>query len=233
MKLGLCQLCASDDPAENLKQTLANLRKAASQGAAFVLTPEVTNIVSLDRRHQSDVLRLEGDDPTLEALRSEAQALGVWLSIGSLALQSGDQDGRFVNRSFLIDPSGSIVGRYDKMHMFDVTISEQERYQESAGYRAGHSAVMVPTSFGHVGMTICYDVRFPQLYRALAQAGADIILVPSAFSPATGEAHWEPLLRARAIENGCFVVAAAQTGSHAGDGSKLRKTYGHSMVISP
>lgn len=232
MKLGVCQLCSGDDPAQNVTLTLGYMREAARLGADLILTPEVTNIVSLDRAHQAQVLRHEDDDPTLAALRAEAKALGVWLSIGSLALKTGDADGRFANRSFLIDPAGEIVARYDKMHMFDVVVSETEQYRESAGYRPGQQAVLAKTSFGGVGLSVCYDVRFAALYHALAQAGADILLVPSAFSPVTGAAHWEPLLRARAIETGCFVIASAQTGTHASTG-KSRETYGHSLVISP
>lgn len=232
MKLGLCQLCVGDDPAENLGQTLGAIRTAAGGGAGFVLTPEVTNIVSMDRALQAQVLCYEEADPTLAALQAEAAALGVWLSVGSLALKTHDTDGRFANRSFLIDPSGAIVARYDKMHMFDVVVSDTEQYRESAGYRPGTRAVLAQTPFGRVGLTVCYDLRFPPLYAALAQAGADVLLVPAAFSPVTGAAHWEPLLRARAIETGCFVIAAAQTGTHAIKG-KSRKTYGHSMVISP
>ena len=232
MKIGVCQTCASDDPALNLTLTLGYLREAASLGADFILTPEVTNIVSLDRAHQEAVLRHEEDDLTLASLRAEAKALGVWLSIGSLALKTHDADGRFANRSFLVDPAGQIAARYDKMHMFDVVVSETEQYRESAGYRPGSRAVLAQTPFGNVGLTVCYDLRFAALYRALAAAGADLLLVPSAFSPVTGAAHWEPLLRARAIETGCFVIAAAQTGIHAAQG-KSRKTYGHSMVVSP
>jgi predicted amidohydrolase len=143
-------------------------------------------------------------------------------------LKTDDPDGRFANRSFLIEPTGAITARYDKMHMFDVTVSDTETYRESAGYRPGDCAVVAQTPFGRVGLSVCYDLRFAYLYRALAQAGADILLIPSAFSPVTGAAHWEPLLRARAIETGCFVLAAAQTGDHGG-----RQTYGHSMAISP
>ena len=232
MRLGVCQLCAGDDPAQNLTQTLGFVRDAAAAGAEFVLTPEVTNIVSMDRAHQSAVLRHEDDDPMLAAMRTEAKALGIWLSIGSLALKTDDADGRFANRSFLIGPTGLIVARYDKMHMFDVAVSQTEQYRESAGYRPGARAVLAQTPFGRVGLTVCYDLRFAALYGALAQAGADVLLVPSAFSPVTGAAHWEPLLRARAIETGCFVIAAAQTGTHPSQG-KSRKTYGHSMVVSP
>ncbi len=228
MRVGLLQLTSGDDPASNLNATLSAIRDAAGQGATFILTPEVTNCVSTSRTHQQAVLQHEADDQTLAALRSEAATLGVWVSVGSLALKTDDPDGRFANRSFLIEPTGAIAARYDKMHMFDVTVSDTETYRESAGYRPGDCAVVAQTPFGRVGLSVCYDLRFAYLYRALAQAGADILLIPSAFSPVTGAAHWEPLLRARAIETGCFVLAAAQTGDHSG-----RQTYGHSMAISP
>lgn len=233
MKVALLQITSGDDPAANLPVTLGMIRDAASQGAAFILTPEVTNCLSSSRAQQDTVLQLEADDPTLHVLVHEAKALGVWLSIGSLALKTGDADGRYANRSFLISPQGEIVARYDKIHMFDVTVSETESYRESAGYRPGAAAVVAETPFGGVGLSICYDLRFAYLYRALAQAGADILLVPAAFSAVTGVAHWEPLLRARAIETGCFVLAAGQTGTHPGAGGALRKTYGHSMVVAP
>lgn len=233
MKTALLQLSSSDCPRDNLVTTRAHLREAVGQGAQFVLTPEVTNCVSANRTHQLDVLQREADDITLAGLRADAAELGIWLSIGSLALKTDDADGRFANRSFLIDPKGDIVARYDKIHMFDVDVSETETYRESAGYRPGDRAVLAQTPFGTVGLSICYDIRFAYLYRALAQAGADILLAPSAFSPVTGAAHWQPLLQARAIETGSYVLAAAQTGTHAATSGKSRVTYGHSMVISP
>ncbi len=229
LTVGLIQLNSGDDPAANLGQTLALVDQAADCGAQFLLTPEVTNIVSDSRKHQAKVLQTEADDQTLAALQRLAAKRGIWLLIGSLALKTDDPDGRFANRSFLISPNGDIRARYDKMHMFDVAVSDTETYRESAGYRPGNRAVPAQTDFGTLGLTICYDLRFPHLYRHLAQAGANIITVPSAFSPVTGAAHWETLLRARAIETGSFVLAPAQTGSH---GSK-RKTYGHSMVVDP
>ena len=233
MKVALLQICSSDDPDQNIAMVTGMMRDAASAGAEFILTPEVTNCVSMDRAHQRAVLPQERDDPSLFALRNAARNLGVWLSIGSLALRTDDPDGRFANRSFLISPVGDIVTRYDKIHMFDVQVSTEETYRESAGFRAGDCAVLADTPFGKVGLTICYDLRFPQLHRALAQAGADILLIPAAFSPVTGAAHWEPLLRARAIETGCFVLAAAQTGTHAATSGKSRSTYGHSLAVSP
>ncbi len=233
MKAGLLQLNSGDDPAQNLPVTLDLVAQAARQGAGFILTPEVTNCVSQDRDQQNRVLQHQADDITLAGLREAAIRHGVWISIGSLALKTDDPDGRFANRSFLIDPAGQIIASYDKIHMFDVTVSETEIYRESAGYRPGEQAVVAETPFAKIGLSICYDVRFAYLYRALAQAGAEVLLVPSAFSPVTGAAHWEPLLRARAIETGSYVIAAAQTGTHAARSGKARQTYGHAMAISP
>ncbi len=233
MKAALVQLNVSDDPVANLPRTVAFIAEAAGKGAGFVLTPEVTNCVSQDRAHQARVLQHEDDDLTLKGLQEAAIRHGVWLSIGSLALKTNDPDGRFANRSFLIDPAGQIMARYDKIHMFDVAVSATETYRESAGYRPGERAVVADAPFAKIGLSICYDVRFAYLYRALAQAGAEVLLIPSAFSPVTGAAHWEPLLRARAIETGAYVLAAAQTGTHAAQAGKPRQTYGHSVAISP
>ncbi len=238
MRAALVQLNVSDNPAANLSETLDLVRLAHAGGAEFILTPECTNGLSLSRAHQREVLRHEGSDLTLAELREEVAALKVWLLIGSLAVKARGRDGRIANRSFLIGPDGGIVARYDKIHMFDVNVSPTEAYRESAAYRPGARAVLAETPLGRIGMTVCYDVRFPQLYRRLAQAGAQIITVPSAFNHITGAAHWEVLLRARAIENGCFVLAPAQTGHHAEAhhaevGGKGRRTHGHSLAISP
>ena len=233
MRAALLQLSVTDDPAANLPVTLSLLREAAAGGAGFVLTPEVTNCLSSDRAHQRAVLRHEEDDATLAALRAEAADLGVWLLIGSLGLLTHDRDGRFANRSFLIAPDGTVAARYDKIHMFDVNVSETEQYRESSGYRPGGCAVLAATPFGRIGLTVCYDVRFPQLYRRLAKGGAQILTVPAAFHDTTGAAHWHSLLRARAIENGAYVLAPAQTGSHAAHDGRPRRTYGHSLAVSP
>ena len=208
MKSALLQLNVSDDPRANLPVTVAMVRDAAAQGAHFVLTPEVTNCLSTSREHQRGVLQFEEDDITLAALREVASDTGIWLLIGSLALKTEDDDGRFANRSFLIAPDGSVAARYDKIHMFDVQITESETYRESAGYRPGTQAVVVQTSFAKLGMSICYDMRFPLLYQALATAGAQIL-------------------------TGCFVLAPAQTGTHASKNHKTRDTYGHSLVVDP
>ncbi|MFQ6546944.1 carbon-nitrogen hydrolase family protein [Aestuariibius sp. 2305UL40-4] len=233
MKVGLVQLTSGDDPEANLVQLKPLLSEAMERGAVLITTPEVTNCLSQSRTRQNEVLRPEDADSHLAYGREFAVANGVFLNLGSLALKTDDAAGRFTNRSFLIDPRGEIVARYDKIHMFDVVISKNEKYAESSGYRPGNAAVIAKAEEAKVGLTICYDLRFPYLYRALAQAGADIILVPSAFSPTTGAAHWEPLLRARAIETGAFVVAAAQTGTHPATEGRARKTYGHSLVVSP
>ena len=233
MRAALIQLTVTDDPAANLPVTIAFIRQAAAAGAGFILTPELTNGLSSSRAHQRQVFRHEGDDPTLAALRDEAKTAGVWLLIGSLGVLTHDADGRFANRSFLIGPDGSVVARYDKIHMFDVNVSPSEVYRESEGYRPGSRAVLAETPFGRVGMTVCYDLRFPALYRRLAQAGAEILTVPAAFNHVTGAAHWEVLLRARAIETGCFVLAPAQTGFHAEAHGKGRSTHGHSLAVAP
>jgi len=233
MRAALVQLTSSDDPAANLPTTINYIKNAAEAGAQFILTPEVTNCVSSTRDRQNAVLQHEGEDQTLAALCQQAAALNVWILIGSLALKTDDPDGRFANRSFLIAPDGSIKARYDKIHMFDVAVSETETYRESAGYRPGTKSTVIDTEIGTIGMTVCYDVRFPYLYRALAKAGAQILTVPAAFSSVTGAAHWETLLRARAIETGCFVLAPAQTGTHALFDGKVRKTYGHSLAVAP
>ncbi len=233
MRGAILQLNVTDDPVANLPVTLGMLREAVASGAEFVLTPEVTNCISTSRDHQRDVLQFEEDDRTLAALRAEAKAAGIWLLIGSLGLKTQDADGRFANRSFVIGPDGEIVAKYDKIHMFDVRINATETWRESEGYRPGTQAVLAKTGFAKIGLSVCYDVRFSHLYRALAKAGADILTVPAAFSPVTGAAHWHALLRARAIESGCFVIAPAQTGTHASTQHKTRDTYGHSLVIDP
>jgi predicted amidohydrolase len=233
MRAAILQLNASDRPLENLSHILTMVRQASSDGAEFVFTPEVSNCLSTSRSHQNEVLCHQEDDQTLAALCNLARELYISISIGSLALKTGDTDGRFANRSFLINPLGEIVGQYDKIHMFDVQISKTETYRESAGYRPGEKAVVADTALGKVGMAICYDMRFPLLSNALAQAGAESLLYPAAFSPITGAAHWHSLLRARAIETGCYVIAAAQTGAHPTSGPKTRTTFGHSLVVDP
>jgi len=232
-------MTSGDRPAENAHRVAEAVAQAAEAGCDILVTPEVTNCVSADRAHQSRVLQTEDRDPVLAAARAGARAHGVWVCLGSLALKPGDEggdgpsDGRFVNRSILLDPHGRVRARYDKIHMFDVDISASERFRESASFRPGRQAVVAHTPLAAFGMTICYDLRFPHLYRTLAKAGAEVLLVPAAFSPTTGRAHWEPLLRARAIENGAFVLAPAQTGTHPAHAGRARQSYGHSLVVSP
>lgn len=226
MRAALVQITAGDDPAKNCTMVEAFIRQAAKAGAEFILTPENTNIITFDRAIQNERLTNEAGDPTLAQLRKIAAELGIWLLIGSLAVKSGD---KLANRSFLIGPNGNITAKYDKIHMFDVELGNGESYRESATIQAGNRAVLAKTDIGAVGMTVCYDLRFAQLYRQLAQAGAEILTIPAAFTVPTGQAHWETLLRARAIETGCYVLAPAQTGTHPNG----RKTYGHSMAVDP
>lgn len=237
MRAGLLQITSTDNPQENVPLVRAAVRQAVAGGAGFVLTPEVTNCVSSSRAHQARVLGPEAADPVLALLREEAARAGIWLLAGSLIVRSDDPDddpgGRFANRSLLIDPAGEVAARYDKIHMFDVQVSEAETYHESAAIRPGDRAVVACTPFATLGLTVCYDVRFPQLYRALAQAGAEVLTVPAAFSPVTGAAHWEILLRARAIETGCYVLAPAQTGTHPAREGRARRSWGHAMAVAP
>ena len=234
MRAALLQISSSDDPLANLALVRGLMVRARDEGAEIALTPEITNCLTANRAHQQAVLRAEAEDPVLAGLREEAARLGIWLSLGSLALKTGDADGRFANRSFLIDAGGGIVARYDKIHMFDVQLSDGEVYRESAAFRPGTQAVVADTPWGRLGLTICYDLRFPHLHRALAQAGAQVILQPAAFTVPTGQAHWHVLLRARAIETGCFVLAAAQCGTHPRtvEGAE-RRTFGHSLAVGP
>ncbi len=229
MKVGLVQMTSGEDARANLAAARAGLHEAARQGAGFVLTPEVTNVLSSSRKTQEAQISHEEDCAFLSVLQNEAKSLGIWVLLGSLAVKTHDPDGRFANRSFLISPLGDITARYDKIHMFDVEIDNRESYRESAHYRPGDRAVVAETDFAQIGMTICYDVRFPHLHRALAQKGAEILTVPAAFSPVTGAAHWQTLLRARAIETGCYVLAPAQCGQN----TDKRATYGHSMIVAP
>ncbi len=234
MRAALVQLCASDDPAANLPRTEALVREAAAAGADFVLTPECTNMISASRSRQEALLVPEAEDATLARLATVAKETGIWLLIGSLCLKSDDPaEPRFANRSFLIAPDGRIAARYDKIHMFDIDLAGGESYRESKAYRPGERAVLTRAGDLRLGMTICYDMRFPVLFRVLAQAGAEVLSVPSAFTVPTGRAHWQTLLRARAIESGAYVLAPAQSGLHAAVDGKPRRTYGHSLAVSP
>lgn len=226
-------MTSSDVVERNLDVVLDAVVHAAGQGADWLLTPEVTNCLSASRSRQHDVLVAEANDETLKSVRQAARDQKINVLIGSLALKADDAGAPFVNRSVLVDRSGDVTARYDKIHMFDVEISSTETYRESAGYQPGSTATLAMVEAVPVGLTICYDLRFPALFRTLAKTGAKVITVPSAFSPETGIAHWKPLLQARAIENGCYIVAPAQTGSHSAVEGRARKTYGHSMVVGP
>ena len=232
LRVALLQINGTDDPSENLDILAQMTRDAVGEGAEFVLSPEVSNCISKSRTHQRATLCEEADDPVLKGAIEIAREHGVRLLLGSLALRTGEEDW-FANRSFLLNPRGEIEARYDKIHMFDVRLSETESYHESSAYAPGETAVVTDLGPTKLGLTICYDLRFPSLYRKLAQAGAGLITVPSAFSKPTGKAHWEALLRTRAIETGSFVLAPAQTGTHKARRGKPRETYGHSMIIGP
>jgi deaminated glutathione amidase len=214
-------------PPANLEQGTKLIREAAAQGADYVLTPEVSNMIQSNRQAMFENLASEEDDLSLKAYRALAAELKIHLHIGSLALRVSPE--RAVNRSFLIAPDGTVIASYDKIHMFDIDLPGGESYRESANYQPGETAVIADLPWGRIGLTICYDVRFPALYRALAESGASFLTVPSAFTVRTGEAHWHTLLRARAIENGCFVFAAAQAGTH----ESKRQSYGHSLIVDP
>lgn len=233
MRAGLLQLSVGDLPADNVALVREAVRRAVAGGAGFVLTPECTNCISADRAHQHRVLGDEGSDPVLAMLQDEAARAGIWLLAGSIIVKTGDADGRFANRSLLIGPDGGIAARYDKIHLFDVQVTPTETYRESVGIRPGDRAVIARTPFATLGLSICYDVRFAHLYRALAQAGAEVLTVPAAFSPVTGAAHWETLLRARAIETGCYVLAPAQCGQHPQTTGRERRTHGHALAVAP
>jgi predicted amidohydrolase len=209
--------------------TIARLtRQARAAGADLVMTPEVSNMIEPDRAAQLAKVRFEHEDPVLAAGRDLARETGVWLLLGSLAVKAEGEE-RLANRSILLSPAGDVVARYDKIHMFDVDLAGGESYRESNRFRPGEQAVLADLPWGRLGMTICYDMRFAYLYRALAHAGATLLSVPAAFTVPTGRAHWHVLLRSRAIETGCYVFAPAQTGEHAAG----RRTYGHSLIVSP
>jgi predicted amidohydrolase len=226
-KVACIQLNAGRDIAPNIAGASALTREARAKGAQFILTPENTGMIEPKRSLLLEKAKPESDHPALPAFSSLAAELGAWLLIGSLQIKL--DAATCANRSYLFDDRGRIVARYDKIHMFDVDLVGGESYRESSRFRAGDRAVLAGTPWGKVGLTVCYDVRFAYLYRALAQAGASFLTVPSAFTVPTGRAHWETLLRARAIETGCFVFAPAQCGEHA----EGRKTYGHSLIVSP
>ncbi|MCL6684313.1 carbon-nitrogen hydrolase family protein [Sphingomonas alba] len=227
-RIALYQARSGIDPAANSVALVAAVETAAAGGAEMLFTPEMSGLLDSNRERAKSAIRTEQDDEVLRSVRAAAKASGIWVHLGSLALQGpGD---RFVNRAFLMDNEGEVRARYDKIHLFDVDLQTGESWRESAVYQGGDRPVLVrDTPVGNLGLTICYDLRFPALFERLSEAGAEVIAVPAAFTVPTGKAHWHVLLRARAIEAGLFVLAAAQGGRHE-DG---RETYGHSLVIDP
>lgn len=223
-------MCSGIDPEENAGQLRMFIAEARAGGAVMVYTPEMSGLLDRNRSRAASMIQTEQDDGVLAAVRSEAKTHQIWVQLGSLAIKnSSDPEAKWVNRSFLINPAGEIDARYDKIHLFDVDLGPEESQRESSAYAKGQRAVVASLPEATLGLSICYDLRFSALYEALTNAGADILSIPAAFTVPTGKAHWEILLRARAIEAGAFVVAAAQYGRHA-DG---RSTYGHSMVVDP
>lgn len=229
VRVALVQTTTGIDPARNGKENAGLIAEAAEGGAHFVMFPEVCNMIDADRKRQRTKVTDLDHEPALLAMREAADAAHVWVLAGSAVVDAGDGSGKLANRSVLIDAFGEVRATYDKMHLFDVNVGAEDIYNESATYRHGDHLTLVETPWGMLGMTVCYDLRFPHLYRDLARAGAVMLAIPSAFTRPTGEAHWEVLLRARAIECGAFVFAPAQTGDHEGG----RKTYGHSLAVGP
>jgi predicted amidohydrolase len=228
LKVACVQLTATSDVATNIALSTDAIRAAQGTGAAFITLPEVVNLVQQRGNLAIEAASTEDNEPALAAYRALAAEIGVWLLVGSLAIKLEDDD-RLANRSYLLNGSGDIVAWYDKIHMFDVNLANGRTFKESETYRPGDRAVVADTPWGLLGMTVCYDVRFPYLYRRLAHAGARMLAVPSAFNRRTGDAHWHVLMRSRAIETGCYIIAPAQCGDH-DDG---RKTYGHSLIVAP
>jgi predicted amidohydrolase len=227
IKVAAVQMCSGIDPEKNARAMQALVREAHASGATYVQTPEMTGAVQRDRKGLFAILKDEADDIIVRTAASLAAEMKIHLHVGSTAIRL--QDGKIANRGFLFGPDGALVCRYDKIHMFDVDLDNGESWRESAVYQPGETAVTADLPFGRLGFAICYDLRFPQLFRAEALAGADVISLPAAFTRQTGEAHWDVLVRARAIENGVFMIAAAQAGLHE-DG---RETYGHSIIVDP
>ena len=221
------QTNSKPDPADNIAEVGAMIREAKDRGADLITTPEVVGMLAATREEALATARPEDSHEVLAAFRDLAAELGSWLLIGSISVKLSDD--KLSNRSFLVGADGRIVARYSKIHMFDVQVGDGTSYRESKTYQPGEEAVLADTPWGIMGLTICYDIRFPYLYRDLAQAGAKLIFAPAAFTKVTGKAHWHVLQRARAIENGCFIVSPAQTGTHAGG----RQTYGHSVIVAP
>ena len=229
MRAAVFQMTSGIDPAANGAAIIEMIARARAEGADMLFTPEMAGYLDRDRARAAATLRSEADDAVLAQVREAAARHGLWVHLGSLPLKDERRDGRWANRSFMIDDQGAIRARYDKIHLFDVDLGTGESWRESSVFGPGEEVVAVDTPWARMGLSVCYDMRFPDLYRALTNAGATLLLMPAAFTVPTGQAHWHVLLRARAIEAGCFVIAAAQTGHHA-DG---RETYGHSLVVDP
>ena len=227
-RIAILQMTSGIDPEDNATAIEDAIVSAADNGAAMIFTPEMSGLLDRDRKRAAKSIVLESDTPALARAQDAAHRAGIWVSLGSLAVKSPND--RWANRAFVIDPNGNIAGRYDKIHMFDVDLDSGESWRESNAYEPGQEVVTVPgTPVGRLGLSVCYDIRFPALYEQLGRAQCDCIAIPAAFTIPTGRAHWNVLQRARAIEASAFVVAAAQVGEHA-DG---RRTYGHSMVVDP
>lgn len=229
MRAAILQMTSGIDPACNAQAIVDAVHSAKAQGADMLFTPEMAGQLDRNRQRAAAAMTGEADNLVLSQVREAAANVGLWVHVGSLGLKGERSDGRWSNRSFVIDDKGDIRARYDKIHLFDVDLPTGESWRESSVYGPGERVVTVDTPWARLGLSVCYDLRFPDLYRALTNAGAELLLVPSAFTVPTGEAHWHVLLRARAIEAGCFVIAAAQVGRHE-DG---RETYGHSCVVDP
>ena len=231
-RIALLQMCAGIDPAANTATLVDAVKRAAGEGAAMLFTPEMSGLLDRNRKRAAPHIVAEADSRVLGAVREAAERHGLWVALGSLPVMSGavtTGDGKLANRSLLIAPDGAIAARYDKIHMFDVDLASGESWRESNAYRPGGEVVVAPTPLGRLGLTVCYDIRFPALFEELGRAKCDAIAIPAAFTVPTGAAHWHLLQRARAVEASAWVIAAAQTGSHA-DG---RETYGHSLVVDP
>ena len=228
-RIALYQANTGIDPAANARGLVAAVETAAAGGAAMLFTPEMSGLLDRDRARAAARLRGEAEDEVLAAVRASAARAGIWVHIGSLAIRDAEEGSKLRNRGFVIGASGEVVARYDKLHLFDVDLPTGESWRESASYCAGARAVVAGTPLGPLGLAICYDLRFPDLFRALTDAGAQLLSIPAAFTVPTGLAHWHVLMRARAIEAGAYVVAAAQSGLHE-DG---RRTFGHSLVVGP
>ncbi len=227
LRVGLIQLNSGREVGPNLKVIEQFVRDACEGGADFISLPETAHLMEMHRQAVLEKARFEDEDEGLKCLLALAKELGVWIHVGSLIIKVEDE--KLANRGFMISPQGTVTARYDKLHLFDVDLQGGETYRESRLYKAGNKAVVARTSDACFGLSICYDVRFPYLYRDLANNDAKVLLIPAAFTAKTGAAHWHTLMKARAIETGCFVIAAAQTGMH----DTGRETYGHSLVINP